>query len=187
MNSKLLVLPAAAALCAGAQTLSLDGRFIVKTAQANLAEVTMSAWAKDHALSDEVRQFAAKVLDDHTELADELRGLAVSQNATQVPDLDPKDAAQVEHLKTLEPNLLDRAYMRDVLKWHERDAEAFRREIEEGKDAALKNWAAGMLPKIQAHIKLGEETERAIGMEVTPAGTAKSTAIVDVTPRPDRK
>ncbi len=168
MNSKLLcVLAAASALPAAAQTPSPDVRFIVKTAQANLAEVRMSDWAKDHALSDEVRQFAAKVLDDHTKLADELRELAARQNAPQAPELDPKDAAEIEHMKTLEPNLLDRAYMREVLKWHQRDVEAFKREIEEGKDADLKNWAAGMLPKIQDHIKSGEETERAIGMEVT--------------------
>ena len=54
----------------------------------------MSAWAKEHALSDEVRQFAGKVLDDHTKLADELRGLAVNQNATLTADLDLTEQQQ---------------------------------------------------------------------------------------------
>lgn len=153
--------------CAGAQPVPPpDERFVGKTAQANLAEVEMSAWAKDHALSDEVRQFASNVVDDHTRFADELRGFAARHNAMQISDLDIKDAAEIERMKILEPNLLDRAYMREVMKWQQREADAFRRELETGKDPDLKNFAAQMLPQIQAHIKLAEDTERAIGMEV---------------------
>ncbi len=126
----------------------------------------MSAWAKDHALSDEVRAFAGNVLDDHTKLADELRVLAAKEIATLMLELDPKDAAEIDRQKMLEPNLLDRAYMREVMKWHLREADALRREIENGKDGGLRNWAARMLPQIQAHIREGEETELAIGMEI---------------------
>lgn len=154
------------ALCSAQPPATPDDRFVARTTQANLAEVQMSAWAKDHALSDEVRQFAGKVLNDHTVIADELRGLAAKQGATPVTDLDPKDAAELDHMKVLEPNLLDREYMREVLRWHQKEVEAFKREIENGKDAGLRYWAYQTLPKIEAHIKLGEETERAIGMEV---------------------
>ena len=153
-------------LCWAQQPAGPDDRFVARTSQANLAEVQMSAWAKEHALSDEVRQFATKVLNDHTVLADQLRGLAAKQGAPPVSDLDPKDAAELERLKTLEPNLLDRAYMREVMRWHQKEAEAFKREVDTGKDPALRYWAYQMLPKIQAHIRLGEDTERAIGMEV---------------------
>lgn len=153
-------------LCWAQTSMTPDERFVARTSQANLAEVQMSAWAKEHALSDEVRQFAAKVLNDHTVLADQLRGIAAKQGTPPVTDLDPKDAAELDHMKTLEPNLLDREYMREVMKWHQKEAEAFKREIDAGKDAALRYWAYQTLPKIQGHIKLGEETERAIGMEV---------------------
>lgn len=151
---------------AGQPAMSPDERFVMRTAQANLAEVQMSAWAKDHALSDEVRKFAGKVLNDHTVLADELRSLAAKESAAPVADLDPKDAAEIERMKTLEPNLLDRAYMHEVMRWHLKEAEAFKREVEAGKDPGLRYWAYQMQPKLQAHIQLGEETERAIGMEV---------------------
>lgn len=143
-----------------------DERFVARTAQANLAEVQISAWAREHALSDEVRQFAGKVLDDHTVLADELRSMAGKQNAPAVPDLDPKDAVEIDRMRTLEPNQLDRAYMREIMKWHQRELDAFRREIENGKNPDLRNWASLMLAKTQAQLSEGEETERAIGMEV---------------------
>lgn len=171
----------AALLCSGAETTpSQDAKFVTRTAQANLAEVQMSAWAKDHALSDEVRAFASQVLDGHTTLADELRDLAVREGAAIVPDLDPKDATEIEHMKTLEPNLLDRAFMRDVMKWHQREADAFKQELDNGKDQALRSWAARTLPKIQAHIKEGEDTERAIGMEITTATLRSSAAAAEV-------
>ena len=153
-------------LCVAQTPATQDDRFVARTSQANLAEVQMSAWAKEHALSDEVRVFASKVLNDHTVLADELRSLAAKQGATPVSDLDPKDAAELDHMKILEPNLLDREYMREVMKWHQKEAEAFKREVESGKDPGLRYWAYQTLPKIEAHIKLGEDTERAIGMEV---------------------
>jgi len=146
--------------------MSPDERFVSRTAQANLAEVQMSAWAKDHALSDEVRKFASQVLNDHTVLADELRSLLAKENAPPVADLDPKDSAEIERMKTLEPNMLDREYMREVMRWHLKEADAFRREVDTGKDPGLRYWAYGMLTKVQAHLREGEDTERAIGMEV---------------------
>lgn len=164
------------ALCAGAQpAMSPDEKFVARTAQANLAEVQMSAWAKDHALSDEVRKFATQVLNDHTVLADDLRSLAVRESAAPVLDLDPKDAAELDHMKVMEPNLLDREYMREVLKWHTKEAEAFRREVETGKDPALRYWAYQMWGKIQLHIRQGEDTERAIGMEIPERVAANTT------------
>ena len=173
----------AALTCYGAEVVpSADAKFVTRTAQANLAEVQMSAWAKEHALSDEVRAFASQVLDGHTKLADELRGLALRENAVPVPDLDPKDATEIEHMKTLEPNLLDRAYMRDVLKWHQREADAFKQEVDNGKDPELRGWAARTLPKIQAHIKDGEDTERAIGMEIASTSAKASNTTVEVIP-----
>src|SRR5260370_14869281 len=132
-----LILFVGALAVAAQPAMTPDARFVVKTAQANLAEVQMSAWAKDHALRDEVRAFAGNVLDDHTKLADELRILAAKETATLTAELDPKDAAEIDHQKMLEPNLLDRAYMREIMKWHQREAEAFRREIENGQNAGM--------------------------------------------------
>ena len=151
---------------AGQPVISPDERFVMRAAQANFAEVEMSAWAKDHALSDEVRTVAGKVVNDHTVLADELRSLAAKESAAPVADLDPKDAAEIDRMKTLEPNLLDRAYMREVMRWHLKESDTFRREVETGKDPGLKYWAYQMLNKTQTHLREGEDTERAIGMEV---------------------
>jgi putative membrane protein len=150
----------------GQPATSPDERFVARMAQVNLAEVQMSAWAKDHALSDEVRRFATKVLNDHTVLADELRSIAVKESAAPVAELDPKEAAEFERMRTLEPNLLDREYMHEIMRWHGKEAEAYKREVDTGKDQGLRYWAYQMITKIQAHIRLGEDTERAIGMEV---------------------
>jgi putative membrane protein len=157
----------AAAVCACAQQVpGQDDKFVSRTAQANLAEVQLSAWAEDHALSDEVKQFASELVDYQTTLADDLRPIAAKQNALQVSDLDPKDSAEIERLKTLEPNLLDRAYMREIMKWHQREVDALKREMELGRNPELRYFAYEMLPAVEAHIKEGEDTERAIGMDV---------------------
>ncbi len=162
-----LFLALAATISAGAQQVpGQDERFVSRTAQANLAEVQLSAWAEEHALSDEVKQFASDLVDYHTTLADDLRPLAARQNSLLVGDLDPKDAAEIERLKTLEPNLLDRAYMREIMKWHQREADAVKREMDLGKNPEVRYFAYQMLPEVQAHIKAGEDTERAIGMDV---------------------
>jgi putative membrane protein len=146
---------------------------VTRTAQANLAEVQMSAWAKEHALSDEVKAFASKALDDQTKLADELRGLSLKENEELAADLDPKDAVEVERQKTLEPNLLDRAYMREMMKWRQREADALKREVETGRDQALRYWASQMMPKVEAYLRQGEDIERAIGMEVASIPATK--------------
>jgi len=163
----ILFVALAAAVCACAQQVpGQDDKFVSRTAQANLAEVQLSAWAENHALSDEVKQFASELVDYQTTLADGLRPLAAKQNAMQVAGLDPKDAAEIDRLKTLEPNLLDRAYMREIMKWHQREVDALKREMEMGKNPELRYFAYEMLPAVEAHIKEGEDTERAIGMDV---------------------
>ena len=56
--------------------------------------------------------------------------------------------------------------MHEVMRWHSREAEAFKREVETGKDPVLRYWAYQTQGKIAAHLREGEDTERAIGMEV---------------------
>lgn len=161
-------------VCACAQTLANpDSRFVMMTAQANMAQVLMSAWARDHALSDEVRRFANKVLNEDTMFADELRAAACNYGAIAILDLDPRDAAEIARLKTLEPNLLERAYLRETIRWYEREKAILRREIETGKDLNLMTWAFQRLPTIEASISQGQEVERTIGMQVTLKTEAK--------------
>ena len=152
----------AKAMIAGQPASSPDAQFVIKAAQLNMASVPLSAWTKEHGITDEVKALAAEDLDNHTKLADELRNIAVNENAIITPDTDPKDLAEIDRIKTLEAANLDREYLHDIIRLHRKEADVFKREAESGKDPDLRSWASQKLPEIQAHLKAAEDLDRAM-------------------------
>ena len=65
--------------------------FINQTATEGMAEVEMGKVASDHALSSEVRQFAAQMISDHTKANEELEKIASEKSrvfASERPTAD---------------------------------------------------------------------------------------------------
>src|SRR5688500_2887408 len=59
-----------------------DAEFAVEAADAGLMEVQLGTMALTKAASPEVKQFAQKIVDDHTKANNELKALATRKNIT---------------------------------------------------------------------------------------------------------
>jgi putative membrane protein len=62
-----------------------QGHFLKKTAEHGMAEVELAKLARDKAMRDEVKQFADRMVADHTKANDEVTALAAS-NGVKLPD-----------------------------------------------------------------------------------------------------
>jgi putative membrane protein len=67
-----------------------------------------------------------------------------------------------DRLSRLQGSAFDRAYMSDMVKDHDEDVRAFRREAQEGRDPALKQFAAKTLNVIEQHDKLARDVDRSL-------------------------
>ena len=140
-----------------------DETFVVKAAHGGMAEVELGKLAADKAASDEVKKFGQRMVDDHGKANDELKILAQNKHITLPDTIDPQDKALHDRLAQLSGPAFDRAYMQAMLADHRKDVNEFRIEAKSGKDADVKGWAAKTLPTLEAHLKLAQDANRAVG------------------------
>jgi putative membrane protein len=140
-----------------------DETFVMKAASAGMEEVELGKLAVEKASSDEVKKFGQRMVDDHSKAGDELKTLAQNKHITLPGATDPNGKATYDRLSKLSGTSFDRAYMQAMVVGHRQALNDFRMETKMGKDADVKGWAAKTLPTIEEHVKLAQNTNRAVG------------------------
>jgi putative membrane protein len=149
-----------------------DENFVMKAAMGGMAEVDLGKLAVEKASSDEVKKFGQRMVDDHGKANEELKTLAQNKHMTLPAGPDPHAKALHDRLAKLSSPAFDRAYMQEMLVDHKKDVNEFRMEAKSGKDPDVKGWAAKTLPMLEEHLRLAQDTSRAVGT----SGTTKTTA-----------
>jgi putative membrane protein len=142
---------------------SADQMFLVNTAKASMAEVELGKLATLNASSDQVKTFGQKMVDDHTKANDELRALAGSKNIVLPSDLDAQDKAAHDKLAALKGVEFDREYMSMMVAGHRKVVDSLKKESTAGNDTDVKSWASKTLPTVEEHLKMAQDTNRAVG------------------------
>jgi putative membrane protein len=140
-----------------------DEHFVKEAAVGGMAEVELGKLAADKASSADVKKFGQRMVDDHSKANDELKTLAQNKNITLPTALDAKNQATVDHLSKLTGEAFDRAYMQTMVKDHQKDVSEFRTQSKSGKDGDVKAWASKTLPTLEEHLKMAQDTNRAVG------------------------
>ena len=136
----------------------MDNQWATKAAGGGMAEVKLGQLAQDHASSQAVKDFARRMIEDHTNANNQLQQIAGGKGITLPGDMDAKDRETYNHLASLNGPAFDRAYMEDMVKDHREDIAEFKREASSGSDPALKHFAAMTLPTLEQHLQLAEST-----------------------------
>ena len=162
--------PAPASKTTAAKQQGSDQKFVMEAAKGGMAEVELGKLAQDKGQSEQVKSFGKRMVDDHGKANDELQTLARNKSITLPSDLDPRDKALKDRLSKLSGPSFDRAYMNAMLQDHRKDVSAFKMEANAGKDPDVKAFASKTLPTLEDHLKLAQQTEKAVGT----SGAAKS-------------
>jgi putative membrane protein len=144
-----------------------DTTFVTKAARGGMAEVELGKLATEKASSDQVKQFGQRMVDDHSRTNDDLKAIAQQKNITLPSELDAKDKALRDRLIKLSGPAFDRAYMQAMLSDHRKDVNEFRMKSKAGKDADIKAFAAKTLPTLEDHLKMAQDTTKAVGTSGT--------------------
>ena len=144
---------------------SADKTFMHKAAIGGMAEVEMGNLAQQKATSEQVKQFGARMAQDHSKANDELKQIAGSKGVALPTSLDKKSQDTMDKMKKLSGPAFDKAYMSDMVADHKHDIADFEKEAKGGKDADVKGFAAKTLPTLQEHLKMAEATHSAVKKE----------------------
>jgi putative membrane protein len=146
-----------------------DTRFALTAAEGGMLEVELGRIASTKAANADVKEFAAKMVTDHSKSNAELTEIA-SGKSLMLPtqeQVKSKHQAMIAKLETLEGAAFDREYMAAMVKDHDKDVSLFEKQAKSGRDAALQAFAEKTLPTLREHQKMAKQ----INAKVSTKGT----------------
>jgi putative membrane protein len=154
---------------------SSDRQFITEAAQGGLAEVQLGQLASQRGTSNAVKEYGQRMVQDHTQVNEQLKQLATQKGVTLPTSIGSKNQQVKQRLSNLSGTNFDREYLNQMLQDHEKDVAAFQTAAQQGQDPDVKVFAAQALPTLQEHL----EQVRSL---VNPGGTSTSTPTSTPTP-----
>lgn len=147
-----------AALLAAAPMPDSAQAFVTRAAQDGLAEVELAKYAGANSRSDAVKNFAARMVTDHSKANEELTSIARPKGLAVPMQLDAEHAKVVQELKGKSAGELDAAYAKHMVMDHDKAVALFQANSTNG-DAEIAAFARKTLPTLQEHKRLANELD----------------------------
>jgi uncharacterized surface protein with fasciclin (FAS1) repeats/predicted outer membrane protein len=137
---------------------SADRKFMMMAAMGGMAEIEMARLALQKSNSDAVKQYAQKMMDDHTMAGDELRRLASMKGVTLPAQPDAKHMSMMARMQRLSGMEFDMMYVKEAgVKAHEKMEKLYMKESMGGTDMDAKTFAAKTLPAVRMHLQMARD------------------------------
>jgi len=130
--------------------------FLRKAAVGGIMEIEAAQIAKTNAKSQQVKDFAAKMLVDHTKANSSLKALAIDKKVITPDGLTAEDQLHLAEMKKMTGDAFDKHYMNMMVTDHDKTVALFKQGME-NTDAALKTWATENLAIIESHAEMAKK------------------------------
>lgn len=146
-----------------ATTAAMDAAtFVDKAGRSGAFEVEASKLAQTAGSAPDVRNFANRMVDDHTHAAAELKQAAGTIAVPNEPSADQR--AKIDALKGRSGADFDRQYASEVgVSAHEEAVALFDDYATNGTDTTLKAFAAKTLPTLREHLTMAKDMATTVG------------------------
>jgi putative membrane protein len=142
--------------------------FVKTAAQDGMMEVELAKLAQSKSNNDEVKQFAQKMEQDHTQANQQLESIAKNKGITVPTKLDAKHEAMVKSLSAKSDASFDAAYARHMAKGHAKAVALFE-AASKSSDQDLAAFAQKTLPTLEEHKQLADNLEASTGTRTASA------------------
>jgi putative membrane protein len=156
---------AVASVPATAQTATTASRqdqtFLTKAIEGNLAEIAMGKLAQEKAQSQELKDYGAMLVKDHTDANTKALDLAKQMNVTAPTQPSKKHLQEHERLSKLSGAQFDRAFAQHMVMDHKEDIAEFTKQSKMKAGDPTVTFASETLPVLQKHLQTAESLEKA--------------------------
>ena len=122
-------------------------------ASSNLFEIESSRLALARSQSTAIKEFADRMVGDHTRAANRARQVLGEMGASLPPlMLEASHQQKLDALKAVDNPQFDKAYVEAQYKAHVETVEMFKGYAQAGEDTRMRAFAAELLPALQAHL-----------------------------------
>ncbi|MBW4458784.1 MAG: DUF4142 domain-containing protein [Nodosilinea sp. WJT8-NPBG4] len=134
---------------------ALDQEFFRLAYQGNNAEIDTSRLALEKSQDQAIRQYAERMIDEHTRANEALTQYA-SEQGLELPSerVDPLNQAIAAQLTQLSGSEFDQAYVGVQANAHLRAISLYRTEVAQGESQDLTAYASQLLPSIEEHYEM---------------------------------
>jgi putative membrane protein len=139
-----------------------DRKFIEKAAVGGVTEVEMGKLGQEKASSGQVKQFAARMAQEHSKANDELKQLAQTKGVAVPAAPDKAHQGDMEKLAKLSGAQFDKQYMAHMVDDHQKTVAEFKKASESAKDSEVKAFAAKTLPTLQDHLSQAQSLNESV-------------------------
>ncbi|EIJ47437.1 hypothetical protein GWL_16780 [Herbaspirillum sp. GW103] len=160
----LMLAGAALSLNAVAESVnSKDKSFMTNAAEAGHAEIEASKIALEKSSNQAVKDYAQKMIDQHTTVDEQLKQLASSKDVTLPTEPSMAQRAKIAILDKLSGHTFDKRYASMIgVSAHEDAVKLFQKSSKQAQDPDVKNFATKTLPGLQEHLKMGRELKQSM-------------------------
>jgi putative membrane protein len=134
-----------------------EAEFISEAYYDGMKEIEAGKLAQQKGQAKEVKDLAAMMVKDHTEMGEKLKALAASKNIALKESLSQEDLDEIRNTKKTGKDF-DRWYAAEMVDDHEDAVEDFEKQSKDAKDPEIKALATEGLPKLQHHLEMSKTT-----------------------------
>jgi putative membrane protein len=145
----------------GGQASMQDKMFLRQASAGDQFEIQTSQLALQKSSSDDVKQFAQMMIDDHTKLDNQMKPIAQEAGVQPATGLMGKDKKEYAKLQGLSGPAFDQAYIKDMVMGHQKVDKAFASEVSDGTLPSEKQAAATNKPTVDMHLQKAQALAQA--------------------------
>lgn len=147
---------------------SQDKQFIMKSSEGSMAEVELGKLALQKSQNPEVKQFAQKMVDDHTMLMNNMKPYADQMGVKPPTKLNAKHQQLENRLKSLSGDKFDKEYIKAMVADHHHDLGEFMAEESKAADPGFKQTVTQGTQVIREHTQMIDEIAKKNGISTPP-------------------
>lgn len=126
--------------------------FVTNAAMSDMYEIQAGDIAQKKGQSKGVKDFGKMMVTDHTALTNTMKPLIIAAGKTAPAGLDERRKGLIDNLNAAAPADFDKVYLAQQESAHNEALTLMKGYADHGDDAGLKNAAATVVPKVQAHL-----------------------------------
>ncbi|MBV8390725.1 MAG: DUF4142 domain-containing protein [Mucilaginibacter sp.] len=134
------------------KTTRVDAKFAVDVADGGLAEVELGKLAQEKATSQQIKEFGAMMVSDHSIINDKMKNIAKNKGITLPKVMGDYRQKLKKELSDKSGKDFDRAYVTAMIKDHKEDIKTFEVALKELRDTDLRTFASANLPILKKHL-----------------------------------
>ena len=139
-----------------------DASFLQDAARGSIREVELSRAALTRSEDPKVKEFAQKMIDEHTRLNQELKSFATARAVVLPDQAGAEDRQQVDKLSSLSGKSFDLEFAARMVADHQKAAEDFRARSTSASDPEVRQFAAKHLPMLEEHLGRARDIQKSL-------------------------